>query len=62
MRIEAGDHYLQNHIEKAKQNAIYTHPQIQYEIINISGIVIKDDIINDIKKGCSFQYNGRRDL
>jgi len=54
MRIEAGDQYLQNHIEKGKRNAIYTSPQIQNEIINISGTVIKDCIINDVKKAVAF--------
>ncbi|KAL4119702.1 hypothetical protein QTP88_012490 [Uroleucon formosanum] len=54
MRIEAGDQYLQNHIEKGKRNAIYTSPQIQNEIINISGTVIKDCIINDVKKVVAF--------
>ncbi|XP_060858819.1 zinc finger MYM-type protein 1-like [Metopolophium dirhodum] len=51
---EAGDQYLQNHIEKGKRNAIYTSPQIQNEIINISGTVIKDCIINDVKKAVAF--------
>lgn len=54
MQIEAGDYSLQDHIEKAKRNATYTTPQIQNEIINISGTVIKNDIINDVKKAVAF--------
>jgi len=54
MRFEAGDRSLQNHIEKAKRNATYTSPQIQNEIINISGTVIKNDIINYVKKAVTF--------
>jgi hypothetical protein len=50
MRIEAGDQYLQNHIEKVNRNAIYISPQIQNEIININGKVIRDYIMNDVKK------------
>jgi hypothetical protein len=54
MRIEAGDQYLQNHIEKGNRNAIYTSPQIQNEIINISGTIIKYDIMNYVKKAVAF--------
>ena len=49
-RISSGDTLLQEHLQKAGRNAIYTSPDIQNQIINILGDQIRDKIL---KKVCS---------
>lgn len=50
LKIEAGDKTLKEHSESCAKNATYMSPQIQNEIINISGDVIRDDTIDGVKK------------
>lgn len=54
LKIEAGDQTLKEHIQKSKRNATYMSPQIQNELINLCGVVIKDEIISDAKKAYAY--------
>ena len=54
LKIEAGDHILKDHTEKSAKNATYTSPQIQNEIIELCGDVIRDDISTDVKNACAY--------
>lgn len=50
LRIDAGDVQLQNHLERAKKNANYQSVQIQNELINICGDIVRDEIIEKVKQ------------
>ncbi|XP_030762677.1 zinc finger MYM-type protein 1-like [Sitophilus oryzae] len=54
LKIEAGAQNLKTHLEKGAKNAAYLSPQIQNEIIDLCGEVIREDIIVDIKKACAY--------
>lgn len=55
-RIDAGDQELKRHCDilNMRKNATYMSPQIQNEIIDLCGAVIKDDIIEQAKKAFAF--------
>ncbi|XP_039969160.1 uncharacterized protein LOC120781080 [Bactrocera tryoni] len=54
MRISVGAEALKNNLEDGKQNAKYTSPQIQNEIVDISAKVIKNYICTDVKKASAY--------
>ncbi|ESN90119.1 hypothetical protein HELRODRAFT_182815 [Helobdella robusta] len=47
---ESGDKILSEHLLNASNNAFYTSPQIQNEIIEICGAAIQEVIIKEVKK------------
>lgn len=50
LRIDAGDLVLKTHIDGGKKNASYRSVDIQNQIISICGDVLKEEIINKVKK------------
>lgn len=46
---------MQRHLDNWNKNAKYLSPQIQNQLITICDLIIKDDIVQDIKK--SFAYS-----
>jgi hypothetical protein len=54
-QIKAGDQNLKQHLEEGKKNdATYTSPQIQNDIIRLCGMVIKDYILKDAKEASAY--------
>lgn len=49
LEITSGDDILKKHLEKGNKNAQYTSPKIQNEIIKICGVLIRENLTNDIK-------------
>lgn len=54
LKIQSGDVSLKAHSESCAKNATYMSPQIQNELINIAGDVIREDIIDDLKKAQAY--------
>jgi hypothetical protein len=54
LSIESGDLTIKEHFETGKKNAMYTSPQIQNEIINLCGLVVKSEIIKAAKKAYAY--------
>lgn len=54
LKIESGDQDLKQHLEHGKKNAMYTSPQIQNEIIELCGLVVKNEIIQEAKKAYAY--------
>lgn len=54
LRIEAGDLPLKEHFEHGKKNSSYRSPQIQNEIINLCGSVIRDYIVKSAKQAYAY--------
>ena len=48
-RMEAGDFILSEHLDTAAQNATYTSPTIQNQLIDIIGSQIRQKILNRVK-------------
>ena len=48
-RISAGDTVLRNHLARAPQNATYTSPDIQNQVINILGDHVRDKILVKVR-------------
>lgn len=54
LRIEAGDLPLKEHFQHGKKNSSYRSPQIQNEIINLCGSVIRDYIVKSAKQAYAY--------
>ena len=50
-RVESDDHTLQNHLDTAGKNAVYTSSKIQNEIISVIGCWILRKLLQDIQTG-----------
>ena len=53
-RVDAGDQLLKEHLETCKQNAMYTSKEIQNQIIIICGDVIRNKLLDNIRKAKFF--------
>jgi len=69
LRIRSGDCVLQNHCENAPENAQYTSPTIQNDILESSLRLIQKDIVADVSKVSCFSIicdetmdRGKREL
>ena len=45
MRADCGDTYLKNHLESCPSNASYLSPDVQKQIIEICGEIIKESLV-----------------
>ena len=53
-RIEAGDTILKTHFETCAKNARYTSHQTQNDLINISGEVLRNDLVSAVNESPGF--------
>lgn len=53
-RANGGDTVLVYHIQTAKNNALYSSPRVQNEIISIIGKLIQDNIVREVSKAVFF--------
>lgn len=53
-RVDAGDDVLKEHLEKGPRNSVYISPRIQNKLIEISGEIITEKIVSDVKKSPYF--------
>ena len=52
--VDAGDQLLKEYLETCKQNAMYTSKEIQNQIIIICGDVIRNKLLDNIRKAKFF--------
>lgn len=53
-RVDAGDEVLQQHLASSASNNLLTSPQIQNELIECCGNVIKQSLVSDVHKAVQF--------
>ncbi|XP_017462320.1 PREDICTED: 52 kDa repressor of the inhibitor of the protein kinase-like, partial [Rhagoletis zephyria] len=54
LTIHAGDSVLQQHFSESSARAKYTSPQIQNELINICGNIIREKIVSRAQKAIAY--------
>ena len=45
---------MKKHLEKGAKNAQYTSPKIQNDILNLCGVVIRENLIFDVKAASAY--------
>ncbi len=53
-RVDAGDLVLNEHLETADRNAIYTSKEIQNQMIFICGDIIRSKILQNVREAMFF--------
>ena len=53
-RVQAGDQVLKEHMSSSSGNALYTSKTIQNELITICGDLIRNSILNDVRRAGFF--------